>query len=103
MTRTQRLLELAKIIMTGRNLDSYDQLSCADCLMVLPDRYIPRFPSLRHFAFDIVEYFFGDSDHCEMNYPQVASYIKRWKRVWCLQPRPISRLSILRPSLFERN
>jgi hypothetical protein len=86
MTKKQRLMELVHIILDERKVVGDELLTCADCLMALPDRHIPDELSLRHFAHDILDLFFGRCDRCNLHHPKAAKWVRKWRKVW--YPRP---------------
>src|SRR5262245_53783803 len=90
MSARQRLIELVKVLLSQREVCNDAAASCLDCLLTLPQQHIPAHRSLRYFAYDLLDYFLGDSDRCELHHPMAAKYIKRWKKTWQVRPLPAS-------------
>lgn len=82
MTKKQRMLELAKLVLAERGLSFDAILTSADCLMAMPDRHVPDMLSLRHFVFDVLDLLLGQSDRCDVHHPKAARWVRRWRKVW---------------------
>jgi hypothetical protein len=92
VTDLMRLVELVKAVLEQDDLDGSVVLVCLDCFLAFPVELIPKRPSLRYMANDAVSYFLGVNRHCEVHYPDVAKFIRKWKRVWWPRrerPKPI--------------
>ena len=84
-SKLERFAELVEVYLDMANESLENKLECLDCVLSSSEDVVPESRSLRFFAADFAEYYFGRCDNLSIQYPEAARHINAWRRKWHLE------------------